>query len=395
MEDPIKEIKKERKVRFVDSKLEDANQRIVDKKKQHLEDNKDKSLFEYTSIDPESDSDEEKKKKVLVRATKRKITKTSKELKTFSKSTVYEPIATENGKSEQPIEDGFGDFDGIVIKQEPVVKREVDRSIDDLANTPLQIQNFYQALGNQKGKAKSDGPIVQSYFVSVRACSSMYGEIANQYEFISNKMRKRAPTDPINRDTIEEIERDLEEMVGLSRDYEQRMMRTKRPGSLERTCPNGRKCEGYSMHGKVKTEHIECLNPDEEEIFVKSKGKTLPESVRPCILCRRRDKTIHFLNAKKACGSVCINWKYQDYYNYPAIHGQYLLSDCMFQSEKGINVIKYPVVFHFRPWYTQVEIEKGVWMYKMTGYMKPEEYALKQKGFCAGPSVPSTFRLDQ
>jgi hypothetical protein len=160
-------------------------------------------------------------------------------------------------------------------------------------------------------------------------------------------------------------------------------MRTPKPGSQERPCKNGNTCEWYSMFGKVKTPGWECLDPDELTSFMKHPdGSTLPKDVRVCILCKRRDALIEWMNARRACGSMCIQWGFQEHYNFPEEDGEYCLYDMIVGSMTEEQGLEYPVVYHQRNKYKQVPLEGGMWKYEQIGYAYPEQVRASRRNFC-------------
>lgn len=268
-----------------------------------------------------------------------------------------------------------------------VSKRGIAKSVKEVINQPLPLQDFYSEIDSQKGGGKSKGSrldpnnVVSSYYVQMRTCTALYGSVAHQYKFISSKLPKSMRLNTDNTpESLEEIKKNLKNIVGFGRSYEQLMMRNVRPGSGERQCVNGNECEFLNMYGKVRLIGVECLTPKERLEFEKPEGK-LPLEVRPCILCRRKNTTIHHLNARRTCGSMSTKWMFQDYYNFVEQDGEYLLSDCIMSSENEVQTVIYPVVQHIRSRYAQVQIEEGVWMYLQVGYKKPEEVREARLGF--------------
>lgn len=376
----------------------------------------------------ESDSDKDQEKKAAFKKIKNKIRKKINGLRTFNMSKgndpEFYPANTDSRKYIDNLHDqeikgsgnilaGFEDFLGLVeetpsdtievkppvklvpVKTEPDEEKKQNveiESVQKFVKQPLPLQDFYSEL-NQTAKVGPNKPkleptnITLSYYIQLRSLSATYGGYAKKYDFISKKLPKninlKSGQEP---ETLDEIEGNMSKLIPLSRYYEESMMRSVKPGVGERPCANGNNCEWFSMLGKVKVIGVECLNPDERLLFQQTVdtpgGAVLPPNVRPCILCRRREHTIHWLNARRSCGSISTKWLFQEYYNTPELDGEYCLKDCIMSSSKEVQNQIYPVVIHIRTRYRQRQLEEGVWIYEQVGYDKPEKIRQARSDFC-------------
>lgn len=268
--------------------------------------------------------------------------------------------------------------------------------VDEVIKQPLPLQNFFDAIQpfkdqNAQNKLSTNNKL-GSYFVTHRLYANLYKTIGRNYSMISDKTQKRNKLGRLDGsvESLEEIGTNQRTPIMITREYEQSMMRTVKPG--ERTCLNGSECEFLLMFGKTRLPGTEFLFPEERLEFEKT-GK-LPDKLKPCILCMRREVTIHWMNARSECGSMANKWLFQVYYNLVEIDGEYLLEFCIMSAETEIQVLTHPVVIHVRSLYTQIECEQGVWMYLQTGYPKPEDVRDKRRDFCSGPSILSALPLD-
>jgi hypothetical protein len=398
MEDPINPLsnvkrkkRTEKSVRFGDeSRLEELN--IARKKKKIEKDMKDKSMVDEED-ESESDSDNDQAKKKLKKKIKTGIGKRVKKLKTFHSGDIYKPpesiqkIAIKTEKDSM-----FEEFGGL-MPDEPIECKAPEprardtKSVNELMQTPLPVQDFYNAVQKHKqGKQENDADsgklerdqVISSYYIALRTCTTVYAKTSRMYDMMNNQVKKRMNYYS-DTESTDQIAQKQKKPILFQRDFEQSMMKNKTPGSKERNCANENECEWFSMYGKVKVMGKECLNPSETIEFLKN--GTLPEKVKPCMLCRRRDMTIHWMNARQTCGSVSSEWDFQNYYNEPEIDGEYLLSDMILSAEDEYQALDYPVVQHIRSKYKQIEVESGVYMYLQEGYKKPEDVRRERKDF--------------
>lgn len=370
----------------------------------------------------ESDSDNDQAKKKLVKKSKGSIVKKMRRTKTFARNTVYDPngeqqekqmekllvpkIEEADGISIQNIMSGLLDDDEEAREEQSSVQMqeikkeiapEVDvKTVNQVINEPLPIQDFYRVLTgktqqrltqkqmqkveNREGKLESDN-VVNKYYVQLRCHTIVYGGVAKQYEFINSKLPKRMVFDPDEAESMDSISSKQINPIPYSRSYEQSMMRNPIPGSDERPCANGNECEFFNMFGLHKVIGVECLDPD-VLLKVQMKKDPLPKRSTSCILCKRRQAFINWLNARRTCGSMCTLWNWQTYYNTPEEDGQYLLSDCIMSSDTEVQLFMYPIVRHDRNKYRQVQTQPGVYMYLQEGYFTPEQHRDMRRDFC-------------
>lgn len=401
--------------------------KIVMKKREMENQLKRKNITDpiVTGNQSESDSDNDQGKKKLIKKSKTVIAKKVRRTKTFTKNTVYNPTgeqeqepvsikieeipqqqAADTEISVEDIMSGLLDDEDMMeepvlkeIKQEPMVKvEEVDvKTVSQVINEPLPVQDFYRAIQNKQqkltqkqmqkvetkdGKLESDN-VVNKYYIQLRFHTIVYGGVAKQYEFINSKLPKRMPFDTDTPESMHSIASKQTNPIPYSRAYEQSMMRNKIPGSNERDCANSTECEFLNMFGPHKIIGVECFPPN-LLLAIQMKKEALPERPATCIFCKRRDEFTNWLNARRTCGSMCTLWNWQNRYNLVEEDGEYRLSDCIMSAETEVQLFLYPIVRHDRNKYRQVPMagQPGVYMYLQEGYLTPEQHRAMRRDFC-------------
>lgn len=414
--------------------------KIVEIKKELETKLKKKHLDQEQMEGEESNSDNDLEKKQLVKKINNNVRKKLNKFKTFNTSTPYNQTEYSGARVQQQpqlvsvkqeptndaeAEDIFSCFDEFLDNADTAIRtlkteclqkiseqegeksakaignQIEEKSVDEVCKLPLPLQDFYSELEqSQSGPVSGNKPskldppeLTYSYYVQLRTFTNIYGPVANNYDLIKEKLPKNMNLSTGNQpESLEDIGVNLNNLTGLTRSYEDKMMRTPKPNTGERPCVNAGSCEWISMYGKVKTPGVECLMPEEKLLF-ETTG-ILPNDVKPCILCMRRDAMTHWMNCRRSCGSIATKWEWQNYYNHPDIDGEYCLTDMIMSSSKERQILIYPVVQHHRSRYVQDQIEPGVWVYKQVGYQYPEKVRQAREGFYSGPSVRSGFQLD-
>lgn len=184
-------------------------------------------------------------------------------------------------------------------------------------------------------------------------------------DVVLNRIKRAAPhRRPIERRALEDAfarDHDLH-----SRAWEDAILRTPLPGTTEKPCAHGERCQGYVTFGDVL---VECLTQREYK-DIGERGDAFSRPAGRCLRCRRADVLYYYVALRAEAKPIQGGHFISDFYNLANARGEYLMDDCIVSGRGPYANLPKPVVAEIAFYYRREKRGEVVY-HVQAGYRTP------------------------